>query len=168
MPGLGGRALSREHAVESARCIAAIEPDFTRLRTLALTPRAPLRALAEEGAFELLDDDEVVAEIRLFVEELGDARTRLRSDHILNLLGTLEGDLPEDRAALLGLIDDYLELPDEERLMYRLGRRAGLFHGPHELEDPARRRRARALLAEVGATAEAVDRTCRELMDQWV
>ena len=36
MPGLGGRSLSRQHALESADALNRINPDFIRLRTLAL------------------------------------------------------------------------------------------------------------------------------------
>ncbi len=36
MPGLGGRELSRRHALESAKALSRIDPDFIRLRTLAL------------------------------------------------------------------------------------------------------------------------------------
>jgi hypothetical protein len=168
MPGLGGAALSREHAVDSARCIAAVQPDFTRLRTLALTARAPLAQMAARGEFEPLGDDDVVREIRLFVEGLEGVRTKLRSDHILNLIGTLEGDLPDDHAMLLDRIDSYLGLPDTERRVYRLGRRAGLFHDPEDLGDALKRARIETLLAEVGDDARSMDRACRDLMDQWV
>lgn len=168
MPGLGGTGLSREHAVESARCIAAVEPDFTRLRTLAVVSRAPLFELAASGVFEPLDDDDMIREIRLLVEKLQGVTTKLRSDHILNLLGDLEGDLPGDHARLLDLVDSYLGLEEKDRLAYRLGRRAGLFHCVADLSDPAKRTRAEALVETVGADAESVDEACRDLMDQWV
>jgi hypothetical protein len=168
MPGLGGKALTVEHAVMSARVVAEVEPHFTRLRTLAITPRAPLATMVEEGRFEPLGDDEVMREIRLFLENLEGVRTRLRSDHILNLLGDLEGDLPDDLGRLVDLVDAYLSLPGPERLAYRLGRRAGLFQCLDDLSDPVRLARARALVEEVGGDPESVDRACRELMSQWV
>ena len=166
MPGLGGASLSREHAVESARCIALVEPNFTRLRTLAVVPRAPLAAMVGRGEFTPLGDDDTVREIRTFLERLEGVRTSLRSDHILNLLGDLEGDLPSDLDRLLGLVDSYLALPETERRVYRLGRRAGLLRAPEDLADPRRRARAEAILADVGT--EGVDDACRELMEQWV
>jgi hypothetical protein len=168
MPGLGGRALWRAHALESAAVIAAVEPRFTRLRTLAVVPRAPLARMADEGRFEPMDDDEVMHEIRLFLEKLEGVTTRLRSDHILNLLGDLEGDLPDDLPGLLELVDSYLGLPDADRVLYRLGRRAGLLRGLHELSDPRKRARAEGLLESVGGVEGDVDQACRALMDQWV
>ena len=36
MPGLGGKAYSKEHALETADALNQINPDFIRLRTLAI------------------------------------------------------------------------------------------------------------------------------------
>lgn len=168
MPGLGGRRLSREHATDSARCIAEVQPHFTRLRTLAVTPRAAISQMVTRGELEVMGDDDVVREIRIFIEGLASVETRLRSDHILNLIGTLEGDLPGDHDLLLKRIDEYLSMDEDRRLMYRLGRRAGLFTGPGDLSDARAISRASALLEEVGADAASVDLACRELMDRWV
>ena len=38
MPGLGGRDLSRDHALETADCLNQIDPDFIRLRTFVPIP----------------------------------------------------------------------------------------------------------------------------------
>jgi radical SAM superfamily enzyme YgiQ (UPF0313 family) len=42
MPGLGGRTLSRDNALETADALNQINPDFVRLRTLALPEAPPL------------------------------------------------------------------------------------------------------------------------------
>jgi len=52
MPGLGGRKLSREHARETAKALNQINPDFIRLRTLGVPPRALLYELVEKKEFE--------------------------------------------------------------------------------------------------------------------
>jgi len=129
MPGLGGRAWWREHALESARVLNAINPDFIRLRTLRVPERIPLYNEVAEGRFELMTDDEVVEEIRLFIENLNGITSFVASDHIMNLLQDVEGYLPRDKDFMLEAIDRYLELPPEERLHYRVGRRLGLYHG---------------------------------------
>jgi len=151
MPGLGGRLLSREHALETARVLNAINPDFIRIRSLALPAGTGLREKWEQGEFERPSDEEMVHELRLFIESLDGIQSYVASDHILNLLEELEGRLPEDKPALLAVIDRFLELPDEERLLFQLGRRLGLFRGLSDREDPGLRARAEELKERVSA-----------------
>lgn len=40
--------------------------------------------------------------------------------------------LPKDKEAMLAVIDRYLALPDEERLLLRLGRRGGAMRQRYE------------------------------------
>jgi radical SAM superfamily enzyme YgiQ (UPF0313 family) len=148
MPGLGGRDLTDEHADETASAIFAIEPDFVRLRTTAVVPGTPLAQLEVEGRWTSLGEIETVAEIRRFLAGLGGARTRLESDHALNLLMKLRGDLPDDRARLLSICDELLGLPPTEQEEFVLGRRTGRLtrlrdrHRPGAKEDLARLREA--------------------------
>jgi radical SAM superfamily enzyme YgiQ (UPF0313 family) len=151
MPGLGGRSLSREHALETARVLNAINPDFIRIRSLALPAGTGLREKWEQGEFERPSDEEMIHELRLFIESLDGIQSYVASDHILNLLEDLEGRLPEDKPALLAVIDRFLDLPDEERLLFQLGRRLGLFRGLSDLEDPGLRSRAEQLKERVSA-----------------
>ena len=51
MPGLGGQALWREHAVETARVLNRINPHFIRLRSLRVPARVPLHAHSRTAAF---------------------------------------------------------------------------------------------------------------------
>ena len=127
IPGLGGARWSREHAVETARVINMINPDFVRLRTLHVKNGTLLAEMMQEGNFIPLGDEDILREIRLFVDNLTDIGTTIVSDHILNLLEELEGTLPDDKAKLLGIIDAYFRLSDQERLVYRLGRRRGVY-----------------------------------------
>ena len=136
MPGLGGKGLWREHALDSARVLSAINPDFIRLRTLRVPERIPLHQLVVSGDFEVQSDDEVVEEIRLFVENLNGVTSFVASDHIMNLLQDVEGYLPRDKDFMLSAIDRYLELTPEKRLHYRLGRRMGYYHGVVDMARP--------------------------------
>lgn len=135
IPGLGGEQWSKEHAIETARVLNQINPDFIRLRSLQVRRNTELYRLREEGKFNKLDDEDVVREIRLFIEHLDGIQSRVVSDHILNLLEELEGKLPEDKERLLSIIDRYLGLPDNERIIYRLGRRKGIYRKLDDLSD---------------------------------
>ncbi|HOP36567.1 MAG TPA: radical SAM protein [Syntrophales bacterium] len=135
IPGLGGTRWSREHALETARVLNAINPDYIRLRSLQVRRGTALYGMMKEGRFTPLHDEEVVREIRLLLANLEGIESRVVSDHILNLLEELEGKLPEDRDRLLGIIDGYFALPEDDRLVYRLGRRKGIYRSLGDLSD---------------------------------
>jgi len=134
MPGLGGKKMSQEHALQTARVLNEIDPDYIRLRSLHVSPAMPLWSSVQDGDFELQTEDEVVKEIAAFIENL-QVTSYLRSDHILNLLMEVEGKMPEDKAKCLNIIDKYLSLTDEERLNFKIGRRAGLYSRLDDLSD---------------------------------
>ncbi|MBN2492271.1 MAG: radical SAM protein [Planctomycetes bacterium] len=159
MPGLGGARLSDLHADETASALVAIRPDFVRLRTLAVIPGTPLAALEARGEFIPLGEVDTVCEIQRFLLGLGTLPTRLESDHMLNLLGELRGDLPADRARLLGLLDDFLALPADDRRRFILARRLGMRLRSGQLDDPALRGELDRVLARLeaeGMDAEAL------------
>jgi hypothetical protein len=122
-----------------AAAAPAERPLVVRLRTAAVVPGTPLAEREAAGEFVLPDDVEVAQELRDLLEQLGDARLELRSDHALNLLPDLEGSLPRDRARLLGLLDQYLELPREEQARYAVGARLGIYRTLGDRLDPRRR-----------------------------
>lgn len=135
MPGLGGRRWSREHAMETARVLNRINPDHIRLRTLAVRRGTALYDLMQQGEFQPLGDEEILREIRLLIEHLDGIESHIVSDHILNLLEELEGKLPGDKEKLLGIIDRYFDMPEEDRLVFRLGRRRGFYRSLDDLAD---------------------------------
>jgi len=134
MPGLGGKKMSQEHARETARVLNEIDPDYIRLRSLHVSPTMPLWTRLQDGDFELQADDEVAREIGVFIENL-QVTSRLKSDHILNLLMEVEGKMPEDKGKCLNIINEYLSLSDEERLNFKVGRRTGLYNRLADLSD---------------------------------
>ncbi len=156
MPGLGGRKWSQEHARETARVLNEINPDFIRLRSLVLREDLPLYGKYKSGEFELLTDDEVVMEIAEFLKELK-VDSNLLSDHIENLLPEVEGKLPEDKEKMLNVINRYLSLPPEERLIYRLGRRTGHYNGLSDIHHPVKRSRIEKLLQHIQGRGEDVE-----------
>ncbi len=136
MPGLGGKAMWREHAVETARVLNQVNPDFIRVRTLKALRMMPLYRKIEAGEMELMNDDEIIAEEKLLIENLDGITSRFVSDHILNLLEEVEGHLPEEKGKMLAVIDRYLSLSKPERENFRLGRRAGFYRSLNDLENP--------------------------------
>lgn len=165
--GLGGREMSGGHAAATAQTLSRISPDFIRLRTLAVRPGMPLYDRLTGGEFEPLTEDEVVAEERLFLENLHCSGTTLVSDHSLNLLMELGGRLPEERGKMLQVIDAYLSLPDAERLLFQLGRRLGIYQCLDDLADPARRRQLEPAAARL-CSRGGVEETLHQLRSQFI
>ncbi len=171
MPGLGGREMWREHAIETAKALNRTDPHFIRLRSLRIPKRAPLFAEWKSGRFEMQPDDDLVREIRLFIETLEGIHGAIASDHFMNLLEDVSGKLPEDKEKILGVIDDYLNLSETDRRIYRLGRRAGKFRSVKDLtRNPADYNHFKEWIGEVTEKkGEAgVERLIAELVDQYV
>jgi histone acetyltransferase (RNA polymerase elongator complex component) len=169
MPGLGGVAWSREHALETARVLNAIDPHFIRLRSLRVPPRSPLYRDVQEQRLQLLSDDQVVEEIRLLIQSLDGIHSTLTSDHIMNLLEEVAGKLPEDKGAMLGVIDRYLALPPEEKLLFRLGRRGGGIRSLDELTDLMTRQKLQSAMHHLQSeTGSDVEKIITELADQYI
>jgi radical SAM superfamily enzyme YgiQ (UPF0313 family) len=141
MPGLGGKTMWREHALETARVLNAIDPDFIRVRTLKVLEIMPLQRKVESGELQLMTDDEIVAEERLLIENLEGIHSRFTSDHILNLLEELDGEFPEAKSKMLAAIDRYLALDARERENFRLGRRGGFYRTLDDMQNPELRAR---------------------------
>jgi radical SAM superfamily enzyme YgiQ (UPF0313 family) len=135
IPGLGGTKWSKEHAQETARVINQINPAFIRLRSLHVVRDSGLYDMMQNGEFTPLGEEDVLHEIRMFIECLDGIESTLVSDHILNLLEELEGKLPADKGKMLSLIDRYFALPSEGRIIFRLGRRKGLYRSLDDLDD---------------------------------
>ena len=135
IPGLGGTIHSRQHARETARVINAINPDFVRLRTLHVVDGTPLIDMMQSGEFQPPGDEDIVKEIREFIECLEGINSTIVSDHILNLLEEIEGAMPKDKEKMLAVIDRYFSLSAKERLIFRLGRRRGIYRTLDDLAD---------------------------------
>jgi radical SAM superfamily enzyme YgiQ (UPF0313 family) len=104
--GIGGAARSESHALNTARALSAIAPDFVRLRTLVPKINTLLLHQIKKDRFQLLTPHQVLAETRLLVEHL-DGSTCLTSDHYSNYIN-LSGHLPEEKPRLLAEIDTAL------------------------------------------------------------
>ncbi|MFX0200210.1 MAG: radical SAM protein [Candidatus Hodarchaeota archaeon] len=101
--GLGGQDLSEEHALETAQVLNAIDPDVIRFRTLNIIPNAPLVERIQNGEFKLLTPIDLLREQRIIIANLG-VHSEIRNDHISNY-EYFEGKLPEDKTAMLKLLD---------------------------------------------------------------
>jgi hypothetical protein len=168
MPGLGGRSLSNEHAVESADALNQIDPDFIRLRPLAFPIRAPLYELMTSGQFERCTDIDVVQELHTFVENLEGISSYLLSDHILNLFADFKGEFPEAKTHLLSILQRFLDLDEDEQMLYRFGRRLGAFTSLADLHDASRRTRVAEIMSENNVNRQNIEGLIDRMMQQFM
>ena len=127
MPGVGGRELSDDNALETAKVINAVDPDFVRLRTFVLRTGSLMEEVRAAGNYTEETDMEKLLEIRKLIANIDPtkARGRITSDHIINLLQEVSGDMDKDIPWMLSYIDQYLALPELEQRKYQLARRMG-------------------------------------------
>jgi radical SAM superfamily enzyme YgiQ (UPF0313 family) len=168
MPGLGGKTLWETHALETADALNQINPDFIRLRTLAIPNRLELYKDYREGRFEKSPDLMIVKEILLFIENLEGITGVVKSDHILNLLQELEGKLPEDKAAMIGLLQSFLEMEPQQRCLFQVGRRIGVFTSLSDMNIPEKLAIAQSACQQYGVTPDNIDELIDEAMKRFV
>jgi len=112
--GLGGRALSRQHAENSARLANATQPEF--LASLVVSfPQGEERFRAGFPQWEPLGQTALFLEIEQLLQGLDLQRTVFRSDHASNWL-VLKGTLGAEKDRLLREVRTAIEQPQAAQL----------------------------------------------------
>lgn len=168
MPGLGGRALSREHAIETADALNRINPDFIRLRTLAIPNHIPLYTEYREGRFEKCTDIETAGEILTFIRHLEGITSTLKSDHVLNLFQEVEGVLPGDKDRMTAILQGFLDMHPERQTRYLVGRRLGIFRCLDDMASSHRMQKVEGICRKNGITPANVDEMVDEMMKRFI
>lgn len=117
--GIGGQERTRPHAIETARVLNQLSPDFIRLRTFVPKINTPLLKEVQEGTFQMLGPHGVLKETALLIRHL-DVNTLLTSDHYTNYIN-LEGRLPEEKERLLKELDNALDRDEESFRPFFIG-----------------------------------------------
>ncbi len=105
--GAGGLERSAEHAAASAELATAMDPNYLAALTLTIVPTTPLATLTDRGRFVLPSIEQLLAELRTFVDHVRPTDALFRTNHASNYL-PLGGRLPRDRARIVGVIDQAL------------------------------------------------------------
>ncbi len=166
--GLGGEQMWREHAIETARVLNEIAPDFIRVRTLTINNQMPLHDEIEKGNFIRATDEEIIEEEKLLIEHL-ECHSNFVSDHITNLLQEIEGKLPQDKERMLTVISRFQALSPEERANFIVGRRTGRYSELDDLYDLSKREVVDRLMRQLGQDGSEVDeKTIYALMERFI
>lgn len=103
--GLGGKSRMQEHAVNSAKVISAIKPEYASFLTLLLDPGTPMHDDYMAGNFELLSPQDTLEEMKLFLENVDSEGTVFRSNHASNYI-SLKGTFNQDNERMLRQIEE--------------------------------------------------------------
>jgi radical SAM superfamily enzyme YgiQ (UPF0313 family) len=101
--GIGGESHWEEHALETAKVLNQINPDFIRVRTLTPQPGTPVFEWWEEGSFQMPSPETILREQKTMIEDLTVTSAYL-SDHVSNY-ASVNGSLPGEKRKMLSQID---------------------------------------------------------------
>lgn len=113
--GVGGKEFTKQHAINSAKVLNETQPKYAS--TLVLTPHKGIEHYRNryKGTFTELTQQELFAEMQLFMENLELQETIFRSDHASNNL-VLKGVLGKDKERFLNQIQTAIDLPEAANL----------------------------------------------------
>jgi hypothetical protein len=168
MPGLGGKKPSQEHALETADALNRIDPEFIRLRSLAIPNMVPLFSEWESGRFEKCTDVETAKEILIFIEALDGISSEIKSDHILNLFEEIEGKLPQDKEKMTGVLRTFLSMEPNQQCLYQVGKRLGIFRRLSDMDSSHKLARVEQACKKNAITPENVDTVIDEMMKRFI
>lgn len=114
--GLGGKARWKEHAIDTARVLSQMNPEYIGLLTLMVEDDTELAEEVRAGNFESLSSFEVMEETLLMLQEINCDHSIFRSNHASNYLN-LKGILNQDKEMLLNqlqlALDHKIRLKDD-------------------------------------------------------
>ena len=113
--GLGGVELSREHAMETARILTDIDPEYGGALTLTLVPGTPLYEQAQRGEFNPISPFQSLEELSIMIENASFTDCFFSSMHASNYLA-VRGSLPRDRQRMLKELEGILARKDPRLL----------------------------------------------------
>ena len=105
--GLGGKEKTELHAVESARVVSAMDPDYLGLLTLMLARGTVMQEQVKRKEITLLKPKEVIKETKRLVEELEVTNCVFRSNHVSNYV-SLAATLNEEKQQLIDKLNSLI------------------------------------------------------------
>ena len=109
--GLGGKRFSHDHALDTATLLSKCGPTYTSALTLML-PCGEGRLKKDFPEWEEISPVESLMELKLFAQNYKGPTTIFRSNHASNYL-PLKANLPNDKDALIAIIDEAIQNPEE-------------------------------------------------------
>ena len=105
--GIAGREGMESHALETAKLINAMDPEYVGLLTLMVYPGFPIYRRISNGELTMLDSWEVLQEILMMVRNFNLTNCVFRANHASNYL-PLKGVLSKEKEKLVSTIENIL------------------------------------------------------------
>jgi radical SAM superfamily enzyme YgiQ (UPF0313 family) len=113
--GLGGVEGSEHHALETAKILTEVDPDYAGALTLTLVPGTPLYEQWEQGKFHPISPFRSLEELRIIIENSSFTDCFFSSMHASNYI-SVRGKLPQDKERMLRELEAVLAVKDPSLL----------------------------------------------------
>jgi radical SAM superfamily enzyme YgiQ (UPF0313 family) len=113
--GIGGKANTQRNALETARVLSEMDPDYVGALTTTYVPGTPLHRELVEGKFQPLSPFESLKELLIIVENSHFTRCFFSSMHASNYF-SIRGTLPQDKDRILAELKHVIEQGDPSSL----------------------------------------------------
>ncbi len=113
--GLGGAERSETHALETARVLSEMDPDYAGALTLMFTPGTPIYQELEQGSFTPISEFQSLRELLIMIENSSFTDCFFSSMHASNYLA-VRGNLPQDKDRMVAQLKRMIEEGDQSSL----------------------------------------------------
>ncbi|MBN1474427.1 MAG: radical SAM protein, partial [Syntrophaceae bacterium] len=113
--GVGGIEKSVEHALDTAKILTDIDPDYTGALTLMLIPDTPLYEEYKTGKFVMPDTFGYIKELYLIIANANFTNCYFTSNHASNYL-PIRAFLPRQKEKILKMISSVIEERDSSKI----------------------------------------------------
>jgi len=113
--GLGGVEGSEMHALETARVLNEIDPQYVGALTLTLMENTPLYEQWKNGTFHPISPFRSLEELKIMIENSNFSHCFLSSMHASNYL-SVRGTMPQDKTKMLRSLEGVLAKKDSSLL----------------------------------------------------
>ena len=113
--GLGGIEGSERHALETAKILTEIDPDYVGALTLTLVPGTPLYDELQRGKFQPISPFRSLEELKIIIGNSKFTDCFFSSMHASNYL-SVRGRLPQDKKKMLRQLESVLKSKDPSLL----------------------------------------------------
>ena len=113
--GLGGIVGSNQHALETARVLTEIDPEYAGALTLTLVPGTPLYQRWREGDFSPISPFHSLRELKMIIENSDFTDCFFSSMHASNYI-SVRGRLPRDKPRMVAELEGILTEGDPSLL----------------------------------------------------